>query len=155
MVWKWCPEILFLNLNLTVLPINYKFIYERYLRLLLLRCVLLTMLVTIKMSVQEFKYTNRKIVCVTPFYLWQDLPILSIHKNPAYRRHWISQPMQIGAPIFVLAVFYQEIVDYGQVLMAVRNTFFHQEIAGYAPLQSSHQGDHQEIAGYGEGNWPL
>ena len=27
--------------------------------------------------------------------------------------------------------------------------FFHQEIAGYGPLQSSHQGDHQEIAGYG------
>ena len=27
--------------------------------------------------------------------------------------------------------------------MAVMNTFFHQEIAGYGPFQSSHQGDHQ------------
>ena len=47
--------------------------------------------------------------------------------------------------------------------MAVRNTFFiagygslqssyqgdHQEIAGYGPLQRSHQGDHNEISGYG------
>ena len=33
-----------------------------------------------------------------------------------------------------------------RVLMAVRNTFF---IAGYGPLQRSHQGDHHEIAGYG------
>ena len=36
--------------------------------------------------------------------------------------------------------------------MAVRNTFF---IAGYGPLQSSHQGDHQEIAEYGAGYGPL
>ena len=28
-------------------------------------------------------------------------------------------------------------------------------IAGYGPLQSSHQGDHQEIAGYGAGYGPL
>ena len=33
-----------------------------------------------------------------------------------------------------------------RVLMAIRNTFF---IAGYGPLQRSHQGDHHEIAGYG------
>ena len=33
--------------------------------------------------------------------------------------------------------------------MAVRNTFFHQDIADYGPLQSSQQGDHKEIAGYG------
>ena len=39
--------------------------------------------------------------------------------------------------------------------MAVRNTFFHPEIEGYGPLQSSHQGDHQEIAGYGAGYGPL
>ena len=36
--------------------------------------------------------------------------------------------------------------------MAVGNTFF---IASYGPLQSSHQGDHQEIAGYGAGYGPL
>ena len=36
--------------------------------------------------------------------------------------------------------------------MAVRNTFF---IAGYEPLQRSHQGDHLEISGYGAGYWPL
>ena len=35
--------------------------------------------------------------------------------------------------------------------MAVRNKFFHQEIAGYELLQGSHQGDHQDIAGYGAG----
>ena len=29
--------------------------------------------------------------------------------------------------------------------MGVSNTFFHQEIAGNGPLQSSHQGDHQEM----------
>ena len=28
-------------------------------------------------------------------------------------------------------------------------------IAGYGPLQSSHQGDHHEIAGYGAGYGPL
>ena len=28
---------------------------------------------------------------------------------------------------------------------------FHQEIAGYGPLQSSHHEDHHEIAGYGTG----
>ena len=39
--------------------------------------------------------------------------------------------------------------------MAVRNTFFHKEIAGYGSLQSYHQGDHQEIAGYGAGYGPL
>ena len=37
-------------------------------------------------------------------------------------------------------------------MMAIRNTFF---ITGYVPLQSSHQGDHQEIAGYGAGYGPL
>ena len=36
--------------------------------------------------------------------------------------------------------------------MVVRNTFF---IAGYGPLQSSHQRDHQEIACYGPGYGPL
>ena len=35
-----------------------------------------------------------------------------------------------------------------RVVMAVRNTVF---IAGYGPLQHSHQGDRQEIAGYGAG----
>ena len=39
-----------------------------------------------------------------------------------------------------------------RVLMAVRNIFF---MAGYGPLQSSHQGDHQAIAGYGAGYGPL
>ena len=39
--------------------------------------------------------------------------------------------------------------------MAFRNTFFHQQIAGYRPIQSSHQGDQQEIAGYGTGFGPL
>ena len=39
--------------------------------------------------------------------------------------------------------------------MAVWNTFFHKEIAGYGPLQSSHQGDGQEIVGYGAGYGPL
>ena len=33
--------------------------------------------------------------------------------------------------------------------------FFHQAIAGYGPLQSSHQGYHQEIEGYGAGYGPL
>ena len=33
--------------------------------------------------------------------------------------------------------------------------FFPQEIAGYGPLQSSHQGDHKEIAGYGACLGPL
>ena len=32
---------------------------------------------------------------------------------------------------------------------------FHQEIAGYGPLQSSHQGVHQEIAVYSVGYEPL
>ena len=36
--------------------------------------------------------------------------------------------------------------------MAVRNTYL---IAGYGHLQSSHQGDHQEIAGYCVGYGPL
>ena len=27
--------------------------------------------------------------------------------------------------------------------------------SGYGPLQSSHQGDHQEVAGYGAGYGPL
>ena len=36
--------------------------------------------------------------------------------------------------------------------MAVRNTFF---LAGYGPLQRSHQGDKQEIAGYGAGYGPF
>ena len=36
--------------------------------------------------------------------------------------------------------------------MAVRNTLF---IAGYGPRQRSHQGDHQEIAGYGAGYGPI
>ena len=51
----------------------------------------------------------------------------------------------------------QEIADHqgDRVLMAVRSTFFHQEIAGYVPLQSYHQGDHQEIADYGAGYGPL
>ena len=39
-----------------------------------------------------------------------------------------------------------------RVLMAGRNTFF---IAGYGPCQRSHQGDHQEIAGYGAGYGPI
>ena len=39
--------------------------------------------------------------------------------------------------------------------MLVRNTFLYQEISGYGPLQSSHQGDYQEIAGYGAGYGPL
>ena len=36
--------------------------------------------------------------------------------------------------------------------MAVRNTL---QIAGYGLLQTSHPGDYQEIAGYGEGYGPL
>ena len=36
--------------------------------------------------------------------------------------------------------------------MAIRNTFF---IAGYGPLQRSHQVDHQDIGGYGAGYGPL
>ena len=36
--------------------------------------------------------------------------------------------------------------------MAGRNTFF---IAGYGPLQLSHQGGHQEIVGYGASYGPL
>ena len=39
-----------------------------------------------------------------------------------------------------------------RVLMAVRNTF---SIACYGPLQSSHQGDHQEVSGYCTGFEPL
>ena len=39
-----------------------------------------------------------------------------------------------------------------RILMAVGNTFFHQDIAGYVPLQSSHQGDRLEIAGFGAGD---
>ena len=41
------------------------------------------------------------------------------------------------------------------VLMAVRNTILHHEIAGYEPLQSSHHRDHQKIAGYCAGYGPL
>ena len=37
-------------------------------------------------------------------------------------------------------------------MVAVRNIFF---IAGYGPLQNSHQGGHQEVAGYGKGYGPL
>ena len=37
-------------------------------------------------------------------------------------------------------------------MMAIRNTFF---IAGYGPLQRSHQGHHKKIAGYGAGFEPL
>ena len=36
--------------------------------------------------------------------------------------------------------------------MAFWNTFL---IAGHGPLQSSHKGDHQEIAGYGAGHGPF
>ena len=39
--------------------------------------------------------------------------------------------------------------------MAVRNTFLHQEIAGFGFLQRFHQGDHHEIAGYCAGYGPL
>ena len=39
-----------------------------------------------------------------------------------------------------------------RVLMAVRNTI---SIADYGHFQISHQGDHQEIAGYGAGYGPL
>ena len=37
-------------------------------------------------------------------------------------------------------------------MVAVRNIFF---IAGYGPLQNSHQGGHQEVACYGKGYGPL
>ena len=36
--------------------------------------------------------------------------------------------------------------------MVIRNTLF---IAGYGPLQRSHQVDHQDIVGYGAGYGPL
>ena len=74
-------------------------------------------------------------------------------KKTAHGRHWISRPMRIVAPILFSALFHQEIADYGQVL--IKETEFwwlsvlikenHQKIAGYGPLQRSHQGDHQWV----------
>ena len=36
-----------------------------------------------------------------------------------------------------------------------KHFFLHQAIAGYGPLHGSHQGDHQEIVGYGACYGPL
>ena len=64
--------------------------------------------------------------------------------------------MWIVEQILFSAVFYQEIADYGRVLIQSSDGCQeHIFIAGYGPLQRSHQGDHQEIAGYGAGYGPL
>ena len=51
-----------------------------------------------------------------------------LHRN-IHGKQQISRPMRIVAPILFSAVF-------------------HQEIAGYGPFQSTHQGHHQENTGY-------